>query len=189
MIDRGGGSSVISRMIRAARLDVAVYEEVEADTSATNQAALAVVLVAVASAIGGALRAALANQPAGIVGGALWGIVGALLSWVIWSFLTYFIGTRVFGGTATPGQLLRTLGFASAPGALNILAFVPVLGPLIGFIAGIWSLVAGVVAVRQALDFDTTKAVLTSVIAWVIAVLPFIILGGVIAALFVAASQ
>jgi hypothetical protein len=183
------GDSLVNRMIRAARLDVSLYEEVEADKNATSQAAIVVAIVAVASAIGGALRAAMSDEPTGIVGAAIMGIITSLVSWVIWSYLTYFIGTKMFGGTATPGEMLRTIGFASSPGVLNILGFIPVIGPLIGFVTGIWSLVAGVIAVRQALDVDTSKAVLTAVISWVIAVLPFILLAGLFVGLLAAVSS
>jgi len=176
------GGSLISRMVRAARLDVSLYEEVEADTSATSQSAIAVAIVAVAGAIGGALQAAMSDTGGNIIGSVIWGLLSALFIWVVWSYLTYFIGTKMFGGTATPGEMLRTLGFASAPGVFNVLVFIPVLGPLVGFITMIWSLVAGVIAVRQALDFDTGKAILTAVIAGVVAFLPIFVLGGIVLA-------
>jgi len=176
------GGSLINRMVRAARLDVSLYEEVEADTTATSQAATAVAIVAVAGAIGGALSAAMSDTGGNIIGSVIWGLLSALFMWVVWSYLTYFIGTKMFGGTATPGEMLRTLGFASTPGIFNVLVFIPVLGPLVGFITLIWSLVAGVIAVRQALDFDTGKAILTAVIAGVIAFLPILILGGIVLA-------
>ena len=176
------GGSLINRMIRAARLDVSLYEEVEADTTATSQAATAVAIVAVAGAIGGALQAAMSDTGGNIIGSVIWGLLSAIFMWVVWSYLTYFIGTKMFGGTATPGEMLRTLGFASTPGIFNVLVFIPVLGPLVGFFTLIWSLVAGVIAVRQALDFDTGKAILTAVIAGLIAFLPIFILGGIVLA-------
>ena len=176
------GGSLINRMIRAARLDVSLYEEVEADTTATSQAATAVAIVAVAGAIGGALQAAMSDTGGNIIGSVIWGLLSALFMWVVWSYLTYFIGTKMFGGTATPGEMLRTLGFASTPGIFNVLVFIPVLGPLVGFITLIWSLVAGFIAVRQALDFDTGKAILTAVIAGVVAFLPIFVLGGIVLA-------
>jgi hypothetical protein len=176
----GTGGSLVSRMVRAARLDPAVYEEVEADRTATGQAATAVAIVAVAGGIGAALAQTL-FRPEGVPGvnpilALVGGIVGALLGWLIWSYVTYFVGTRFFGGTATPGELLRTIGFAQAPGVLNILAFIPVVGGLIGIITLIWSLVAGIIAVRQALDFDTGKAILTTVIGWIFLLIVFFVL-------------
>ncbi len=151
--------TLAERMIGAAMLDVSVYEEVEADESATGQAALVVGIVAIAGAIG-----KMGDGGSGMTGA----VFAAFMGWLIWAGLTWFIGTRFFGGTATYGELLRTLGFAMAPGVLNILGFIPFLGGLVGFAVAIWSLIAGIIAIRQALDFDTGKAVATAVIGWLI---------------------
>jgi hypothetical protein len=174
-------------MIRAARLDAGVYEELEADRSATSQAATAVGIVAVCNGVGAALAAQFIARPEGVPGpnpilALVGGVVGALLGWLIWSYVTYFVGTKFFGGTATPGELLRTIGFAQSPGVLNLLSFIPVVGGIIALVTGIWALVAGIVAVRQALDFDTGKAILTTVIGWIflviVIVLVSVLIGG-----------
>ncbi len=154
----GTQRGIVDRMIGAARLDVNTYEEVEADQSATGQAALVVAIVAVASAIGH-----LGDGGIGIVTGLLSAIVG----WVLWAGITYFIGDKVFGGTATWGELLRTLGFAQAPGVLLVLGIIPLLGGLVQAVVGIWMLVAGIIAIRQALDFSTGRAILTAIIGWI----------------------
>ena len=151
--------TLAERMIGAAMLDVSVYEEVEADEGATGQAAMVVAIVAIAGAIG-----ASGSGGSGMTGA----VISAFMGWFIWSGLTWFIGTRFFGGTATYGELLRTLGFAMAPGVLNILGFIPLLGGLIKLVVVIWSLVAGIIAIRQALDFDTGKAIATAVIGYAI---------------------
>src|SRR5262249_7144360 len=109
--------------------------------------------------------------------------LSALIFWVVWAYVTYFVGTQFFGGTATPGEMLRTIGFAQSPGVLRILSFIPVLGGLISFIVAIWSIVAGVIAVRQALDFDTGKAILTVIIGFVVVVIVTIVLGLILAAI------
>jgi hypothetical protein len=169
-------SSLVNRMIRAARLDNAVYEEVEADQTATSQAATAVVIVAVLSGIGAALTIALGDRPGTPIGALIGGVLTALIGWVLWSYVTYFIGTKLFKGTATPGEMLRTIGFAQSPGVLNVLGFIPFLGGVIQFVVGIWLLVAGVVAVRQALDFDTGKAILTTVFGWLALIVVTVVL-------------
>ncbi|MBV9110755.1 MAG: hypothetical protein JO306_15190, partial [Gemmatimonadetes bacterium] len=97
--------SLIERMIGAAMLDTSVYEEVEADRSATGQAAIVVTIVAVCAAIGN-----YAHGGNGIIGG----IISAFIGWLIMAALTYFIGTKLFGGTADMGEMLRTLGFAQS---------------------------------------------------------------------------
>jgi hypothetical protein len=110
----------------------------------------------------------MSREPGSPIGALIGGIITAILGWVIWSGLAYFIGTRVFSGVATYGELLRTIGFAQAPGVLNILSFIPVLGWIISFVVGLWILAATVVAMRQALDVDTTKAVLTGILGFIL---------------------
>lgn len=165
--------SIVDRMRGAAMFDVPTYEEVEHDTSATGQAAVVVVLAALASGIGNAFR----GGP-----GIISGIVGSILGWLVWSGITYFIGTRVFKGTATWGELLRTLGFAQAPGLLMVAAIVPVLGWLVRIAVGLWMLATGIVAIRQALDIDTGKAVMTALAGWLAMMVVSMVLMGVFGA-------
>ena len=150
--------SLVQRMLGAAMLNVATYEEVEADRTATTQAAAVVAIAAVASAIG-AWNAGLGT------------VISALLLQLFWwgvaSGIVYLIGTKLFGGTADWGELLRTMGFAQAPGVLMILGIIPVVGMIVAIIVGIWMLVTAIVAIRQALDVTTGKAVLTALVAWI----------------------
>lgn len=170
---------LIDRMIRAAKLDASLYEEVEIDPAATNQALL-VVVASVCSGIGSGVRSLLAGLGAveltiGLVGG----VVSTLVGWLIWSFITYFIGTRLFKGPkteATYGELLRCIGFSDSPGVLAILGFIPLLGGLISLVVGIWTLIAMVIAVRQALDFTTGRAILTCIVGWIVMFVMFAIL-------------
>lgn len=160
--------TMIQRMKGAALLDVRTYEDVEADTTATAQAAGVVLLVAVAQAIGGST----AGGP-GIIAGPL----AAIFGWLVWSGVTYLIGDKLLGGTATWGELLRTIGFAQTPGLLVLLGFLPILGGLVRLAAAIWVLVAGIIAIRQALDFSTGKAIATAVLGWLAIAIPMAILG------------
>ena len=139
----------------------------EADQTATGQAAGVVALVAVAQAIGGASAGG-----SGILSGA----ISALLGWLLWAGITYLIGAKLFGGTATWGELLRTIGFAQTPGVLHVLGIIPVLGGFIRFGVAMWVLIAGIIAIRQALDVSTGKAILTAVLGWLVIVLPLALL-------------
>jgi hypothetical protein len=149
-------------MIRAAKLDVQLYEEVEADRDATGQAMIVVVLSSLAAGVG--------SLGSGAWQGIVVGTIAALVGWVVWAFLTYFIGTRLLPEPQTKadyGELLRTIGFASSPGLIRVLGIVPGLGPLVFLAAGIWMLVATVIAVRQALDYiSTTRALGVCLIGW-----------------------
>jgi hypothetical protein len=157
-------ASFTDRMIRAAKLDAALYEEVEADKGAMGQAMGVVILSSVAAGIG----------TINVTGtsGLIFGTVVALIGWFIWAFLTYYIGTRLLPEPQTKadyGELLRTIGFSSSPGVLRVLAIIPALGAIINFIIGIWMLVAMVIAVRQALDYDSTwRAVGVCLIGWIV---------------------
>ncbi|MCK4546491.1 MAG: YIP1 family protein [Candidatus Eisenbacteria sp.] len=157
------------RVIRAAKLDVGVYEEVEADKSALGQAMLVVVL--------SSLAAGVATIGGRGFGGMVVGTITALISWYVWAYLTYVIGTRLLPEPQTRadhGELLRTIGFASAPGMIRILGIIPLLGGIVFFLASVWMLAAMVIAVRQALDYTSTlRAVGVCVIGWVVQALIF----------------
>ena len=157
-------SSFSDRLIGAAKLDVKMYEEVEADRSALNQAMSVVILSSVAAGIG-------------IIGtagfkGILMGTIVALIAWFVWAYLTYFIGTKILPEPQTKadlGELLRTIGFSSSPGLIRVLGIIPGLSFLVYSVAGIWMLVAMVVAIRQALDYHSTwRAVGVCIVGWII---------------------
>jgi hypothetical protein len=152
------------RVLGAATLDTATYEEVEADASATGQAISVAVLASVAGGIG--LLGLGAQTAQSLVAG----IAGSLIGWVAWATLTYLIGTRLLPEPQTRadvGELLRTIAFASAPGFLRMFGVIPFLGLTIYAIASIWMLLAMIVAVRQALDYkSTTRAVGVCVVGW-----------------------
>ena len=173
-------TAMFNRVVRAAMLDVNLYEEVEADTSLTQEAFMVVILVSIASGIGSFLAGVIGGDIGAALIGLIFAVIMGVLGYYIWAYITYFVGTNLFGGTADVGELLRTLGYASGPRVLGVLAFIPCLGGLASLIGAIWALVAGVVAVRQALDFDTTKAILTVIIGWVIVLVISIVVGAVL---------
>ncbi len=172
-------SSFNERIIGAAKLDIKIYEEVEADKGAMNQAMGVVILSSVSAGLG-------VIGKAGVVG-LFMGALMALIGWFIWAYLTYVIGTKILPEPQTKadlGQLLRTIGFSSSPGLIRILGIIPGLSTLVYAIAGIWMLVAMVVAIRQALDYHSTwRAVGVCIIGWIIQGLTialfFSIFGGV----------
>jgi len=161
-----------NRIFRAARLDVDLYEEVEADKSALGQAMSVVVLSSMAAGIGSTSKAGLF--------GMLMMVLAALAGWYIWAYLTYFIGTRLLPEPQTKadhGELLRTIGFSSSPGLIRVLGIIPGMQSIVFPIAAIWMLVAMVIAVRQALDYSSTlRAIGVCLIGWVIQVVLFVLL-------------
>lgn len=157
-------TSFVDRMIRAAKLDVHLYEEVEADRRSMGQAMGVVLLSSLAGGIG-------FMQEAGLMGLVI-GTVGSLLGWYVWAFMTYLIGTKLLPEPQTHadhGELLRTIGFSSAPGLIRVFGIIPGLSGFVNLLAGVWMLVAMVIAVRQALDYQSTyRAIGVCLIGWII---------------------
>jgi hypothetical protein len=132
-------------------LDPDLYEEVEADRTAGGQALTVVVLMALGGGIG-------SFHNAGLVGVAV-STAAALVGWVAWAWITYLIGTRILptpDTVADHGELLRTIGFSSAPGMFAVFGVVPGVNPWLYIAVGAWLLTAMVIAVRQALDYTST---------------------------------
>lgn len=152
------------RIIRAAKLDVGLYREVEVDKGALGQAMAVVVLSSIAAGIG--------TVGSGGIGRVLVVIVSALVGWYIWAYITYFIGTKLLPEPQTKanhGELLRTIGFSSSPGLIRILGVIPILREIVFLAAGIWMLVAMIIAVREALNYQSTlRAVGVCAIGWII---------------------
>ena len=151
--------TMVDRMLGASFLSVETFEEVEHDLDATLQAAGVVAMVAVASALG--------SSPLGVVR-AVQAAVVAVIGWAVWAGVAYLVGTKLFGGTATWGEVMRTLGFAESPGLLLILGIIPFLGTPITFLVAIWMLVAGFIGLRQALDLGNGKTLATVIVGWCI---------------------
>ena len=156
-------ASFVERVVGAARLDARVYEEVEADATALGQAMAVVAAAALASGVGSFSSGAMT---------AVGAVVAGFVGWFVWALLTWLIGTKLLpepGTSADLGQLLRTLGFSAAPGVLNVLGIVPLLGWVVWLVAMVWQLAAMVVAVRQALDYRSTgRAVLVCFVGWIV---------------------
>jgi len=164
-------------MIRAAMLDTNLYEEVEADPSLDQEAMWVVVLIALLGGVASFLVGLLSGHFRILT--LIWSVAGALIGYFLFSYLAYLIGVNLFQGTADYGELRRTLGYAYTP---MILGVIPCVGGLIGLV---WLFATGTVATRQALDVDTTQAVITVIIS---AVLMFVILGAVGAVLGIGAA-
>ncbi len=166
---------MIDRIIGVLKLDVNTYEEIEADESATSQAAIVVSVVAIVGGlIGGGINAMMGGS---FLGSFLQTLLTAYIGWFVWAAVTYFVGTNFFGGQSTMGEMLRVIGFAQAPG---ILAIIPVCGSFIGWI---WSIATGFIAVRQGLDIDNTKALFTIIIGWVAVFIVSLIVAAILGAI------
>jgi len=167
---------MIDRIIGVFRLDTKTFNEIESDPNATLQAAIIVIIAALLSGFGSGFRAIFTGGHffGAFLGTLLWAFIG----WVLWSAVSYFVGTSLFGGKATLEKMLRVIGYAYAPQFLGI---IPCVGPVIGTI---WSLIAGFFAIREGLELDSTKTLLTVLIGFAVYVVGYIFI-----AIFFAATR
>lgn len=160
-------NTFLQRLIGAAALDAAIYEEVEADATATGQALAVVIASSLAAGLG---AHAWGGTTVGNV--AFFGII-SLIAWAAWAILTFEIGARVLPQPQTRvdvGQLLRTTGFSATPGLLRVFGILPDVTVPVFVITAVWMLAAMVVAVRQALDFESTgRAIAVCALGWLLA--------------------
>ena len=169
-------NKMVDRLMRIIKFDATVWAEIEHDENATAEAAVVVVAAAILSALGAGIRGG------GVQGFIVSLLVGTLLNWLLWSLVTMFIGTRLFGGESDFWEMARCLGYANAPAALGIFGAIPCLGALVGLVAWVLSLVLGFFATREALDLPTDKTIITIVIGWVVVLIIYLLLGGMIGA-------
>jgi hypothetical protein len=169
------GRTFLQRLIGAAALRAETYEEVEADRGATRQAVLVVVSSSAAAGLGAR------EFGAGDAGDVVFFATVALMAWVAWAFVVYELGARILPGARTRtdvGELLRTTGFATAPGLIRVVGMVPGLTIPSFAVAALWMLAAMIIAVRQALDYTSTpRAVAVCVLGWVLAIALGILFG------------
>jgi len=162
-------NTFLQRLIGAAALDSAIYEEVEGDHRATGQALIVIVLSSLAAGVGwrGLGGTTLLT--------AVFFAIVALMAWGAWALLTLQIGSRLLPDSRTSvdiGELLRTTGFAATPGLLRVFGILPGVTIPVFVITAIWMLAAMVVAVRQALDYRSTgRAIAVCVIGWILAIM------------------
>jgi hypothetical protein len=184
-------SSFQNRVIGALRLQAATFEEVEHDASATSQAAIIVVASAISSAIPSFMYLSMIGFGGAAIG-VVMGLVMRLIGWVVGSYVLLMVGTKLMPGKNTEadlGQLLRCTGFAMAPLLGGIIMIIPILGWLIYVLLALLALAATVVAVKAALDYDDiVKAVIVTVIAWVVVFIAMAIIAAIFAMVGIGAS-
>jgi hypothetical protein len=158
-------------------LDTLVFREIAEDQNAMTEAAMIVVVVSFLSAVGSAIGLAIGEAGFGrVVGGFFyeWFIGGILLGWIVWAILTYFVGTALFQGRTDIPEMMRVLGYASAPRLLGLFGFIPCVGWVFSLAGWLLALIAGVLAIREAMEFDTGKAIITVVISWLVSLVVYL---------------
>jgi hypothetical protein len=172
---------MVNRLIGIVTLKAPVYKEVAEDQSATNSAAIVVVVAAIVQALGLILGGADA------VSSLLTQIVGGLLGWLIGSWVIALVA-KMLGGDTNTGEMLRVGGFVRVFGVVGILALVPAVGAIIGFVVLVLNLIGSVIGVREAAGFSTGKAIVAAIIASIVVFIVVMVVGLALAAVGIGAA-
>lgn len=168
---------MIDRLIRAVRLDRTLYRMVADNPEYNNEATLVAVVVSLVAALNGLASA----RP--IQSFLVQAVIGILFGWLLWAMVAYLVGSRFFKGRSTANEMMRTLAYAGVPRLLGVFGFIPCVGWIAALAGGVLSIIAGVIAIREAMEFDTTSAIITAIVGFLLYLLATIILGAVFAPL------
>jgi hypothetical protein len=164
---------MLERIIRIIKLDFPVFKDIESDPKATTEAAIVVAVASVLSAIGSAFAS---ERP---VMAFLGGVIGGVLGWIVWSYVSYFVGSVLYKSQGTFEKMLRVIGYANAPQLLGIFNIIPCVGWIAGLAGAILALIASVMAIREGLDLDTGQAIIVALVGWFALLLVSIIVGSI----------
>lgn len=161
-------SSLISRVMRVVRFDASVYREVAADAGALPQALMLVAAAAVLSGLGNFGQ--IVTQSIGtVLVLVVVGIIGSLIGFALYAGVASLVAQFAFQGKTNFQEMARTLGFAYLWNGVGLLNIIPCVGGVFAFVGMLASIAAGVIALRESAEFDTTKAIITTLVAGVVA--------------------
>jgi hypothetical protein len=165
---------MLDRIIRIIKLDFPVFKDIEADPSATTQAAIIVAAASVLSGIGSAFSS---DRPLMAFLGA---VVSGVVGWIVWSYVSHFVGGVLYKSTGTFESMLRVIGYANAPQLLGILNIIPCIGWIGGLVGGILALIASIMAIREGLDLQLEQAIVVALVGFLALLLVSIIVGSIL---------
>lgn len=174
-------NAIVSRVMRVFTFDLTVFQEVEKDLTATQQAWAVVAVAAVASGIGSAIGSLIGGGGfGGLIAGFILLPILTVIGYFLWAFVTYWAGVNLFQAQTDFTEMQRVIGFAYAPNVLGLLSFIPCLGWLISLAASLYALVLSVLAVKEGLDVEWPQAIVTCIIGWIVNFILVSVIGGMV---------
>jgi hypothetical protein len=165
---------MLNRIIRAIRLDRTLYREVADNPRYMTEAFLVVLLVALISSLG--TLGGAAQDGNGLIAYIAEVINQLLFGWLLWAVVSYFVGSSFFGGRSSVNEMLRVLAYAATPRLLGVFGFIWCIGPLLALLGWILSIAAAVVAIRESMEFDTVRALVTALIGYILFIIAAIVI-------------
>lgn len=149
-------------------LDAGAFEDIEAHRDAAMQSVLVVLLACAAGGV------AFLGLGAASAGSFLAGTIVVLGAWLVWVTVIAAVGTIALPEPQTASsltELLRTLGFAAAPGVFLAFAALRPAAPFVILLVSVWMVAAAVLGLRQALDYRSTgRAIAVCVLGLIVSI-------------------
>jgi hypothetical protein len=172
-------------LIRLARLDLSVFDEIRAEPTATS-GAIAIVLCASLTAGMGSWLWAMQHDDLDLDTASVFlktVLAGGLIQtgvWMLWVYLTYTVLTRVMAAQVEYPELARTMGLAFAPLFLSLLVALSPLAVPFGVLSLAMALLFSNVAVEVATGVSPREATIANLAGFA----PFLALMGFSANVF-----
>jgi hypothetical protein len=160
---------MVSRMLKAARLDGDTFRELRDDPSSTAQSIFLVAMVSLCYGVGLSVFGffVVGISALGVLTFTLTDLLVGISIALVWSGITFLIVTKLFRRTIGYWGLARPFFFSWAPGLLFILMAspIPAISEIIRAVGTAWIGVASVFAVKQAAGFSVQQSMLTFIIS------------------------
>lgn len=165
MMQQAGGmdtTAMMQRIRRLVMLDTTVFDEVKSDAASTLPAVIIAAVSTLLFGLGGWLWYQF--QDYNYKGGSFFlysAILGTIVSLILLGVaigVIYVMLTQVFRARADVNELVRVMGFATAPLAIGILVFIPGFDLGIGVLAIAAFFGASLIAVQSVTDAPSGKA-------------------------------
>ncbi len=147
--------------IGAIQLNPQTFSDIASDRGVLKQAIILAILSSITTGIGNA-----SGYPERIPLAAGY----AFVAWLAWVFLIYILGAKLFREADTQtniSTLLCIAGFASMPGLIRILAYLPPFAGIVSAGAMLWMLAMMVVGTKEALKYrQMPRAIAVTLLSW-----------------------
>ena len=172
--------ALFQRMLRAARMDAQLFEEIVSDPTLQGQSVWVVAIFAMATAFG--TFTLISGTAVNI------GLLTTMIGWYIWAFSVFYIGTRILKGDSAPPDrktIMRVMAFACAPGIFRLLGLIPKTTTLVFIVTSLWMLATAVFGLKKVFPQRSTfKISVVTVVTWIGATLFQFILIATLLAVF-----
>ncbi len=165
---------IVNRIVRLAKLDTTVFDEVRDDARELIPALVVAAIACLLAGLGALLfwKVVPDFEPDGLVVNTL--ILGTIFTVAMYgvaALIIYVVMAQMYKVTIDLQALIRTMGYAAIPLALSVLQFIPLLWPVFALVPLALLFVMMIYAVQSASGAESTQVVMATTIGFTVMVL------------------